>query len=177
MRLKILILALISLPLQAFGHGGGLNSEGCHKNNKTHDYHCHRSQQTGNQLSQNKQMNTENSYNRLLAARLNGRTEVTYKYTYNDEDGRPFDGQIRIDVTTSDFVIEGGLDKRSSLDSLQQAIFASTIADKKPAIAIYDTDGKWGRYEHRIWVAANAFDVKFIWFDGKNIKTPIESSN
>ncbi|HQR85613.1 MAG TPA: YHYH domain-containing protein [Limnohabitans sp.] len=26
----------------AFAHGGGLNSEGCHTNHKTGDYHCHR---------------------------------------------------------------------------------------------------------------------------------------
>jgi hypothetical protein len=27
----------------AGAHGGGLNSEGCHNNRKTGDYHCHRS--------------------------------------------------------------------------------------------------------------------------------------
>jgi len=27
---------------QASGHGGGLNSDGCHNNRKTGDYHCHR---------------------------------------------------------------------------------------------------------------------------------------
>jgi hypothetical protein len=27
-------------PVEA--HGGGLNSEGCHNNRKTGDYHCHR---------------------------------------------------------------------------------------------------------------------------------------
>jgi hypothetical protein len=26
----------------AFGHGGGLDKYGCHKNHKTGDYHCHR---------------------------------------------------------------------------------------------------------------------------------------
>lgn len=26
----------------AFAHGGRLNSEGCHNNRKTGDYHCHR---------------------------------------------------------------------------------------------------------------------------------------
>lgn len=30
------------LAEQGFGHGGGLNSEGCHNNRKTGDYHCHR---------------------------------------------------------------------------------------------------------------------------------------
>jgi hypothetical protein len=27
----------------AWAHGGGLNAEGCHKNRKTGDYHCHKS--------------------------------------------------------------------------------------------------------------------------------------
>lgn len=29
-------------PAPAIAHGGGLNSEGCHHNRKTGDYHCHR---------------------------------------------------------------------------------------------------------------------------------------
>jgi hypothetical protein len=36
--------ALMStLIAPAFGHSGGLNSQGCHNNRKTGDYHCHRS--------------------------------------------------------------------------------------------------------------------------------------
>ena len=31
-----------SLPAPALAHPGGLNSEGCHNNRKTGDYHCHR---------------------------------------------------------------------------------------------------------------------------------------
>lgn len=37
-----IFLALYSTALTAFAHGGGLNSEGCHNNHKTGDYHCHR---------------------------------------------------------------------------------------------------------------------------------------
>lgn len=38
------ICLLLSLCSQiAFAHPGGLNSEGCHTNRKTGDYHCHRS--------------------------------------------------------------------------------------------------------------------------------------
>ena len=33
---------LFLLPILAWGHGGGLNAEGCHTNHKTGDYHCHR---------------------------------------------------------------------------------------------------------------------------------------
>jgi hypothetical protein len=43
MRLAILVaISFIVSSGQGFGHGGGLNSEGCHNNRKTGDYHCHR---------------------------------------------------------------------------------------------------------------------------------------
>ena len=60
-------------------------------------------------------------------------------------------------------VIEGGLDKRSSLDSVQQALFASTITGKTPTVAIYDTDGIWGKIEHRVFTVAKKAGVKFYW--------------
>ena len=47
-------------------------------------------------------------------------------------------------------VYEGGLDKRSSLDSIQQALFASYITGKRPAVVIYDTDRREGRIEYQI---------------------------
>jgi len=37
----ILVLSLV-VVVPAYAHGGGLNSEGCHNNRKTGDYHCHR---------------------------------------------------------------------------------------------------------------------------------------
>lgn len=40
-RIATIILAIA--PTTLFSHGGGLNSEGCHNNRKTGDYHCHRS--------------------------------------------------------------------------------------------------------------------------------------
>jgi hypothetical protein len=39
--LTVLLLSIfLASTVQA--HGGGLNSEGCHTNHKTGDYHCHR---------------------------------------------------------------------------------------------------------------------------------------
>lgn len=45
MRLFVPLLSLLTLiiPTTLFSHSGGLNSEGCHHNRKTGDYHCHRS--------------------------------------------------------------------------------------------------------------------------------------
>ncbi|HEX8612409.1 MAG TPA: YHYH domain-containing protein [Telluria sp.] len=37
------VIFLLSAP-NALAHGGGLNSEGCHNNRRTGDYHCHRAQ-------------------------------------------------------------------------------------------------------------------------------------
>lgn len=34
--------ALLLAPITVAAHPGGLNSEGCHNNRKTGDYHCHR---------------------------------------------------------------------------------------------------------------------------------------
>ena len=43
MRVLMLVpLMLLSVSVPAVSHGGGLNSEGCHNNRKTGDYHCHR---------------------------------------------------------------------------------------------------------------------------------------
>jgi hypothetical protein len=43
MRLLITaFLITIAATTSTFAHGGGLNSEGCHNNRKTGDYHCHR---------------------------------------------------------------------------------------------------------------------------------------
>lgn len=36
------IVILIFATTQAFGHGGGLNSAGCHNDHKRGGYHCHR---------------------------------------------------------------------------------------------------------------------------------------
>ncbi len=34
---------ILAVAAPSFGHSGGLNSQGCHNNRKTGDYHCHRS--------------------------------------------------------------------------------------------------------------------------------------
>ena len=107
----------------------------------------------------------EDYYNDLLAERLGGRSEVVYEYDYTTTET----SEIRIDIETDDYVIEGGKDKRSSLDSIQQALFASILSGKKPAVAIYDTDGKWGKYEHRIWVVAKELGIRYIWFSDNEI--------
>lgn len=99
---------------------------------------------------------SEDYYNDQFCARVHGEREIRHEFTY--EGGR---GYIVVDCETEYTVYEGGLDKRSSLDSVQQALFAAEVTGKSPAIAIYDTDGKLGSYEHRIGKAARRAAVMF----------------
>ena len=154
------------LPLffnfEVFAHGGGLNKEGCHNNRQTGDYHCHRGGASNKKprTTSVKPSGSEAYFNDLFATALSGRREVRLNYVV-PENG--LTGFVIIDIETAEMVIEGGLDKRSSLDGVQQALFASTITGKLPAVAIYDTDGVWGKIEHRIHTAAKAANVKFFW--------------
>ena len=165
-------IAILAMPVTAFAHGGGLNKEGCHNNRSTGDYHCHRgsSSSSSSSLGSSSSSMHENHFNRLLARQLGGRTEVTYQYNYGLVGNAALSGNIRIDIETDEYVIEGGMDKRSSLDSIQQAVFASTLSGKNPAVAIYDTDGMWGKYEHRVWATAKELGIKFIWFQNGQIR-------
>ena len=40
---SIFLLAVLGSPVNAWSHGGRLNSEGCHNDKKAGEYHCHRS--------------------------------------------------------------------------------------------------------------------------------------
>lgn len=42
--IRVLFFVLLSavFTFSTYAHGGGLNAEGCHRNHKTGDYHCHR---------------------------------------------------------------------------------------------------------------------------------------
>lgn len=121
-------------------------------------------------VKENDKFVTESQFNLALAAYLGGETETMVTYDFLSNTGKVVEGYIRVDVETQNYVIEGGLDKRSSLDSIQQAAFASSITGKTPVVAVFDTDGKWGKFEYRIWEASKRLGVMFIWFDGVQVK-------
>ncbi len=87
---------------------------------------------------------------------LGGEPEVTHAYAVGDDRYR-----IRIDCETETSVIEVGWDKRSALDSLQQALFAAELTGKRPEVLLIDTDGRIGPYETRIRAAAKRTGVGF----------------
>ncbi|WP_156496566.1 YHYH domain-containing protein [Marinomonas aquimarina] len=39
--ISLVFVAFFTLSSTAFAHSGGTNSNGCHNNSKTGDYHCH----------------------------------------------------------------------------------------------------------------------------------------
>ncbi len=90
----------------------------------------------------------------LCGTLFGGQPEQVHDFTYPGGAA-----SIRTDCENGNRVIEFGLDKRSSLDSLQQALFSAEITGKEPVVVLIDTDGKMGRFEWRIARAANIADV------------------
>ena len=99
---------------------------------------------------------TEAELNRLFCQSVGGQTETRHYYTYAG--GR---SHIRVDCETPTHVYEGGLDKRSSLDSVQQALFAAQLTGKRPAVVVYDMDGWEGRFEYRIRTVCQQSGVRY----------------
>ncbi len=92
----------------------------------------------------------------LICALLGGEPEV--RLHFEIDSGSRF---VQIDCLTDTHAIEVGLDKRSSLDSYQQASFAAWVSGRKPMIVIVDTDGVQGVYEYRIEAVARENGVLF----------------
>ena len=163
--LGLSMLSLIALSIQ--GHSGRTNSEGCHAGKLPR--HCHDGTRSGhpaqvNQLAPMKETGrsaprttaSEDDYNRWFCTMVNGETETRHGYT--SAGGRSY---VEVDCETGTMVYEGGLDKRSSLDSVQQALFFSHVTGKRPAVVIYDTDGREGRFEYRIRIACRKAGVRY----------------
>ena len=170
------MLSLITLPIQ--GHPGRTDTEGCHAGKLPR--HCHEGTRSGqpaqgNHLAPVKETDrpvprtsaSEDDYNRWFCTRVNGETATRHGYT-----SAGVHGYVEVDCETGTMVYEGGLDKRSSLDSVQQALFFSHVTGKRPAVVIYDTDGREGRFEYRIRVACRKAGVRYEVFR----KRPMEIS-
>lgn len=104
---------------------------------------------------------TEADFNALFCADVGGEQETRHDYTYGVEKT----GYVLVDCETDTMVWEGGLDRRSSLDSIQQAIFASHLTGKAPGVVVYDTDNEEGQYEYRIRIAAELVGVEYLSYD------------
>ena len=163
--LGLSMLSLIALSIQ--GHPGRTNAEGCHAGKLPR--HCHDGALSGHPAEGNpsapmketgrsapRTTASEDDYNRWFCTLVNGETET--RHGYASAGGRSY---VEVDCETGTMVYEGGLDKRSSLDSVQQALFFSHVTGKRPAVVIYDTDGREGRFEYRIRVACRKAGVRY----------------
>ncbi len=75
----ILLATTFSMPL--FGHGGGLNAEGCHNDRKNGGYHCHRAPVTAPQPALpllNDASPSQGAYHNCAAARAAGAAPLRY---------------------------------------------------------------------------------------------------
>jgi len=94
----------------------------------------------------------------LLCNLLNGgETEVRHYFPNLGKDR-----YVRVDCETPTHVIEIGLDgKRSSRDSVHQALFAKHLTKKTPMVVIIDTDGVQGNFEYEMSVVTELSGVAF----------------
>ena len=96
----------------------------------------------------------------LCSLVLGGEMEVTHAYPVGYDVHR-----IRVDCETDTHVIEVGLDKRSSLDSVQQALFAASLTGKLPMVVMIDTDAREGPYELRVKTVAQMVGIERRTYD------------
>ncbi|TDE37991.1 hypothetical protein [Antarcticimicrobium sediminis] len=87
---------------------------------------------------------------------LHGATEVSHGYSVGYDLHR-----IRVDCETSTQVIEVGLDKRSSIDSVHQAAFAALLTGKAPMVLMIDTDGREDQYEFQVRTVAQSLNIAY----------------
>lgn len=92
----------------------------------------------------------------LCALVLGGEPEVSHGYSVGYDLHR-----IRVDCETPDAVVEVGRDTRSSLDSVQQALFASHVTGKTPMVVLIDTDGREGPFELRVRTVAEMVGIEY----------------
>jgi predicted RecB family endonuclease len=95
-----------------------------------------------------------------ICSMLGGQSEVRHHYPIAD--GNEYVNEyVVVDCETETHVIEVGLDKRSSLDSVQQAEFFAWVTGKLPMMIIVDQDGIEGQYEYQIKRSARRLGIRY----------------
>ena len=104
-------------------------------------------------------MSTELDLTAILCSLiLGGEMEARHDFTVLDRAHH-----IRIDCETPSHVVEVGLDgRRSTMDSLHQAIFAAHQTGKLPMIVVIDTNGIEENVQYQVKTAARGTDVAYL---------------
>lgn len=86
-----------------------------------------------------------------------------YRVDYTIDDGAH---SVRMDCLTSEHAIEIGLDgRRSSYDSVHQAMFYGHLTDRAPMVIMIDTDGVEDNAEFQVRTVAQALGVDYQTYD------------
>ncbi|RFU11830.1 hypothetical protein DZD18_14800 [Rhodobacteraceae bacterium W635] len=73
---------------------------------------------------------------------------------------------VRVDCLTDTHAIEVGLDnRRSSYDSVHQAVFYGHLTDREPFVILVDTDGREDNAEYQVERVARMVGVDFRVYD------------
>lgn len=97
----------------------------------------------------------------LCSLIMGGEAEVRHDYVAA---GR--DHYVRVDCETESHVIEVGFDaRRSTLDSLHQALFAAELTGKLPMIVVIDTNGVEESIEYQVETVARHTGVSYLTVD------------
>jgi len=73
---------------------------------------------------------------------------------------------VRVDCLTETHAIEIGLDaRRSSYDSVHQAVFAAAQSDRDPMVVMVDTNGVEDNAEFQVETVARQTEVNYIVYD------------
>ncbi len=82
------ILIVLLIPLDTFAHSGGTDAEGCHKNRKTGEYHCHnkkvKSQQDKNPTPSSHEKISNPQKNKRIHQWVDEKGEIHYSNNIKD---------------------------------------------------------------------------------------------
>ena len=93
----------------------------------------------------------------ICAILVGGEAKLRLPYSLNNSAH-----YVRVDCVRDIHAIEIGLDDcRSSLDSLQQALFYGALLDRAPMVILVDTDGREDPTEFQVETAARATGVAY----------------
>jgi hypothetical protein len=124
----ILVVTLLLTPIPASSHGGRTNSEGCHNNRKTGDYHCHNSGQR--RVSRKAPASSNSCGQRKTCGEMSNCREAMYRLNTC--------GNSRLDRDKDGIPCESICGSGSRVKSKNGSAKAITISKKTRTIPTYD---------------------------------------
>ena len=136
-----------------YAHGGGLNSEGCHNENKTGGYHCHRDTSLINEIiSMQKKTNTsETSINNRWCESKGGITEFRTK-----------DGTF-VDCLTDLYAVEAEFENKWK-EAIGQSLHYAESTNREAAILLIKKQDSNKDYHAELKRVVNKYNLPITVF-------------